>query len=387
MRILHISTRLIVGGSQENTLLSCRAAADAGHSVALAFGPIYGPEGSLLPRLLGDPRIERFEVRDLVRDASLLRDLACARQLRSLIREWKPDVVHTHSSKAGVVGRAAAWRERVGVIVHTVHGLPFHRFENRLRNAIYVCAERWAARRCHAIVSVADAMTVQALARGVGIPSQYVTIRSGMEVEPFLAEPTRREEIRARYGWEPDTLVLGTIARLAENKGHDDLIDALSDRLLSAQRPRIALFWVGDGWWRKRLVARLNARGIDALVALSGLVDPSEIPALVGAMDVIVHPSYREGLPRAVVQGLLAGKPVIAYDIDGAREVCVPNHTGILVKPGDIGGIRNAVAWMAANPDARRTMGEHGRAALRAEFDWRTMSQRLLALYRSLGAP
>lgn len=390
MRILHISTRLIIGGSQENTVLSCIGAADQGHTVALAYGPIYGPEGSLLPRVIADPRIQRFEVPNLVRHIAPLRDRRCLKELRELIRKWKPDVVHTHSSKAGILGRKAAWAEKVPVVVHTIHGLAFHPYQSWWKNFLYIRAERWASHRCHAMVSVADAMTVQALAQGIGRPEQFVTIRSAMETEHFIAPTTKREELRARFGWDESVVVLGTIARLSELKGHDDMIDAFGEMLTqtgaNANAPKVALLWVGDGWWRDRLVARLKALGIADRVAMTGLVDPREIPAWISAMDVVVHPSYREGLPRAVVQGMLEQKPVIAYDVDGAREVCQHERTGILVKAGDRTALRAAAQWMIDHPNERRVMGERGREVVRVDFDWRTMNTHLLELYRRLGA-
>ena len=388
MRILHISTRLIIGGSQENTVLSCIGAADQGHTVALAYGPIYGPEGSLLPKVIADSRIQRFEVPNLVRHIAPLRDRRCMKELRALIRKWKPDVVHTHSSKAGILGRKAAWIEKVPVVVHTIHGLAFHPYQSWWRNFLYIRAERWAARRCHAIVSVADAMTVQALVQGMGRPEQFVTIRSAMETADFIAPATKREELRARFGWDESVVVLGTVARLAELKGHDDMIDAFGELLKKSQTtaPKVALLWVGDGWWRERLVTRVKALGIADQVAMTGLVDPSEIPAWISAMDVVVHPSYREGLPRAVVQGMLEQKPVIAYDVDGAPEVCQNERTGLLVKAGDSRALRAAAQWMIDHPNERRVMGERGREVVRVEFDWRTMNTHLLDLYRRLGA-
>ncbi len=192
-RILHISTRLILGGSRENTVLSCEGQARRGHDVHLAFGPIYGPEGSLLDRVQqfrsDEGRvITTHVVPDMIREVSLRRDLRAFYQLKRLIADIKPDVVHTHSSKAGIVGRAAAWSLLKQLptmrVVHTIHGPPFMPVEGSLlqrtkvgvNNTIYTIAEKYAARRCHTIVSVADAMTNQFLARGIGTPSQYITV-------------------------------------------------------------------------------------------------------------------------------------------------------------------------------------------------------------------
>jgi glycosyltransferase involved in cell wall biosynthesis len=384
MRILHISTRLIVGGSQENTLLSCVGSANQGHQVALAYGPIYGPEGSLLPRAQADGRLACFEVPDLVRQVSPLRDLRCFRQLTQLIRDWKPDVVHTHSSKAGILGRAAAWRLRVPAVVHTVHGLPFHRFQPRLVHRAYVLAERFAARRCHAIVSVADSMTQQSLAEGIGSPSQYSTIRSGLDTAPFLNAHLLRASERDRLGIGANTTVIATLGRLAELKGHDDLITAVLPLLRARGRDTLMLLWIGDGWWRKRLEQRLEYEGIRDRVIFTGLVPPDQVPALLAASDVVVHPSWREGLPRAVVQALLCARPVIAADIDGASEVCKAGETGWLVPVGDPLRLRAAIEQVTADPSHAARLAARGQSEVRSEFDGQAMVDRLLSLYRQL---
>ncbi len=391
MRILHISTRLILGGSQENTVLSCEGQALAGHEVHLAYGPIYGPEGSLRDR------VEAFRTDDgrgvtlhllphMVREIAPWSDWRARRECRRLIRTLKPDVVHTHSSKAGVLGRAAGWKEggRGGrpAVVHTIHGLPFHPYQSRAVNALYVASERFAARRCHRLVTVCDAMREQALAAGVGRREQYQTIYSGMEVEAFLEASLRRTEARRALEIAESDFVIGTVARLAELKGHDDLLDALGETL--ARHPDWKLLWVGDGWWRERLEGRIAELGISDQVMLTGLVPPERVPMLMAAMDVLVHPSYREGLPRTVPQALLAGTPVVAYDLDGTPEVCIDGETGRLVRAGDLAGLREAVVWMADNPGLRRQMAARGQEQCRERFSAERMVDDLLALYQSL---
>ncbi len=402
MRILHISTRLILGGSQENTVLSCEGQARAGHDVHLAFGPIYGPEGSLLERVEkfragpggdgpgGDGRgITTHVVQDLVRELSPARDLDCYFALKRLIRAIKPDIVHTHSSKAGVIGRGAAWAVggrfgggRIGV-VHTVHGPPFHPYEKPWRNRLYIASERWAARRCHKIVCVADAMTRLFLSHRIGRPDQYVTVYSGMETAPFLepAPGESREEVRAALGIEAGDLVIGTVARLAELKGHDDLLDALGSDLL--KHPGLKLLWVGDGWWRDRLEQRIGAMGLSRQVLMTGLLPPERIPGLMRAMDVLAHPSYREGLPRTVPQALLAGTGVVAYDTDGTSEVVRDKETGRLVRAGDITALREAVLWMLEDEPRRRVTAQRGRELCRERFDAGAMVRELERVYEA----
>lgn len=417
LRILHVSTRLILGGSQENTVLSCEGQARLGHEVHLAFGPIYGPEGSLLERVrafrTGDGRgITTHVVPHLCREVSPLKDRKAVRELRALCDTLRPDVVHTHSSKAGVLGRAAAWDATHGAdawpcrVVHTIHGPPFmpvdgtglRRLRIRAMNTVYTLAERYASGRCHSIVSVADAMTREFLARRIGRPEQYVTVRSGMEVEPYLtaAPGQTRADVRARLGLSESDFVVGTVARLAEHKGHDDLLDALAGTL--RENPRWKLLWVGDGWWRERLTAKARAAGLaigeldrggrapsGGQVLLTGLVPPGEIPGLIRSMDVLAHPSYREGLPRTVPQALLAGVCPVAYDVDGTGEVCREMQTGRLVPPGDVEGLRGAIAWCAENPQARRDLAARGRDECRDAFSVETMVAGLERVYAGRG--
>jgi len=423
LRILHISTRLILGGSQENTVLSCEGQARLGHEVHLAFGPIYGPEGSLLDRVAAfrtasGAEITTHVVPNMVRQIDPRRDWLALGELKALIARLKPDIVHTHSSKAGIVGRAAAWAvmqnspARRPAVIHTIHGPPFMpadgglvaRLKTRIINHGYTLAERFAAGRGHLTVSVADAMTTQFLHRGIGRAEQYVTVRSGMETAPYLhaAAGESAAEIRTRLGIANHAFVIGTVARLAQHKGHDDLLDALADEL--RRRPDWCLLWVGDGWCRERLVARARGMGLSVTeldrepatasppsprqIVITGLVPPERIPGLMRAMSVLAHPSSREGLPRTVPQALLCGTPVVAYDADGTREACLDpaivgaeQSTGRLVTVGDRAGLHEAVMWMATHRDQAAAMAARGRAMCERAFSAEEMVQGLDRVY------
>lgn len=380
MKILHIITRLIVGGAQENTLLSCQGQARAGHQVMLAYGPIYGPEGSLLAKAQGG--CELHELRFMERAVRPIADWRGYRECRRLIERFKPDIVHTHSSKAGILGRAAAWAAGVPGVVHTIHGLPFHDHQSGLVRRMYIAAERYAARRCHKLVVVADAMRDQALAAGIGRPDQYQTVYSGMDVRSFLEPAVDRGQIRRELGLAEDDFVIGTVARLAELKGHDDLLDGIGP--LMAMHRRIRLLWVGDGWLGPRLQKRIAEMGLEGRVIRTGLVEPGRIPALMRAMDCLAHPSYREGLARALPQALLSGLPVISYDVDGAREVCMDGKTGLLIRPGDRAGLWRAALELMENPARAAEMARAGRELCRTRFDADEMVRTLLAIYTNL---
>jgi glycosyltransferase involved in cell wall biosynthesis len=381
MRIVHVITRLILGGAQENTVLTVDDLHHRYHDdVTLITGPAEGPEGDLFDRAA--ERGLKVEVMpELVRAVRPLRDLKAYRRLRAAFRRLQPQVVHTHSSKAGILGRAAAWHEEIPAIVHTIHGLPFGRFETPLKNTLYVALERWAARRAHAIVSVCDAMTTQALESGVGRPEQFLTVYSGMDADAFLEPRRARQDVRRELGLADDDVAFATVARLFELKGHDDII-AIARDVLTAN-PKVKFVWIGDGIFRARLTAELERLGVRGSFILMGLVPTDRIPELLGAVDAVIHPSLREGLARVLPQALLVGRPVISYDVDGAREVVLP-ETGILLAPRDLPGLERAILELAANPAARAALGQEGRRRFARQFRHETMTEQLRSLYDRL---
>lgn len=382
MRIAHIITRLILGGAQENTLLTCEDLLhDYDDDVLLITGPPLGPEGSLLQRAR-DNGVPLTIVPPLRRSIHPWRDLVSYRELIGVLREFKPDVVHTHSAKAGILGRAAAWKLRVPAIVHGVHGAPFYPYQNPLVRDFYRRCERWAARRCHAFISVADAMTDLMVNAGVAPREQFTTIYSGMETIPFLGADMHRQRVRAELGYADDQIVVGKIARLFHLKGHDDVIAAA--RSVIAKEPRVTFLFVGDGLLRRSLEDGMRATGLADYFQFTGLVSPERIPELIGAMDIVVHASLREGLARVLPQALIAGKPVVSYDIDGAREVVIPGQTGYLLRPRDVDGLAAAVVELAADAALRSRLGAEGCRRFAAVFRHETMTARTRELYERL---
>ncbi len=382
MRICHIITRLIVGGAQENTVASCIGLRRQGYDVDLVIGPQTGPEGSLheQARVAGVPMIVVDELR---REPNPWQDVSAYAALRRLFSRQRYQIVHTHSGKAGILGRLAAKRAGVPIIVHTIHGPSFHRYQNPIGNWLFTWAEQVAGECTTQYVSVADAMTQQYLAAGIGTPSKYVTIHSGMNVEAFLqAQPDR--QLRASLGISEDDLVIGKVARLFRLKGHEFLFEA-APRIVAAV-PNVKFLLVGDGIYREkfeRLVARMGLR--DRFVFV-GLVAPEEIPRYLALMDVLVHLSLREGLPRSVVQALACGKPVVAFDVDGTREICVDGRTGFLVRAEEADGVAEAVIRLLQDKGLTSRMGARGRQLVEERFSEARMVRQLDELYRQLTA-
>lgn len=382
MRIAHVITRMIVGGAQENTLLCCQDLMRLfGDDVLLVTGPSLGPEGELL----GQGRaggVPLAVVPSLRREIHPWHDWRAYRGVRRMLREFQPDVVHTHSAKGGVLGRLAAHALGVPAIVHTIHGAPFHPYQPAAARNFFCWCETYAARRCQLLVSVADAMTDLLVDAGVAPREKFRTVYSGMDVEPFLAAGRHRDRVRAELGYGEQHVVVGKIARLFHLKGHEFLIAAAGRVVEACSNVRFLL--VGDGVLRSELEQQIRRAGLETYFQFTGLVPPERIPELLAAMDALVHVSLREGLARALPQALIAGKPVVSYDVDGAREVTLDGQTGFLLPPRSIEPLAEALLRLAGDAALRERLGQAGRERFTEQFRHEHMTQQLRGLYEQL---
>ena len=327
MKIVHIITRLILGGAQENTLITCRELAKRGHDVTLITGPAIGPEGELFEQA-GKDDYNVIIVDKMRRAINPFLDAISYRHIKKLLLDIKPDIVHTHSAKAGVLGRFAAYnmkgrlsRPSLPGVLHTIHGLAFGSFEKEIINRFYIAVEKAAEKRTDFFISVADAMTRQALGAGIGRPEKFVTAYSAIDEEGFL-EPIsdeRKREFRGIYGIRKHAIVFVTIARLFMLKGHDYIIE--SAKQLCKQFENAVWLFVGDGNLAEYYKKQVQQLGLAEKVKFAGLLPPEQIPLAIQSSDILVHCSLREGLARTLPQAMLCSRPVVSFDLDGAAEV------------------------------------------------------------------
>ncbi len=383
MKIVHIITRLILGGAQENTLITCKHLAQRGHDVTLITGPAIGPEGELFEQTKGQD-YKVITVNKLIRAICPLNDTLSYFQIKKLLRQLQPDIVHTHSAKAGILGRFAAHNlKRATKIVHTIHGLAFHQYQSQWLNKFYIAIEKSAAKRTDFFISVADAMTTQAIAAGIGRPEQFVTAYSAIEEDDFL-EPIsqeRKREFRRKYGIDEDAIVLVTIARLFMLKGHKYIIE--SAKHLSKRFDKCIWLFIGDGNLSEHFKQQVRQLGLAERIKFTGLLPPSQIPLAIQSSDILVHCSLREGLARTLPQAMLCGRPAVSFDVDGAREV-VNENTGRLIEPKNIEQLTKACAELIEDEGLRKKLGENGRESVKEKFAPETMVDTIEAVYRKL---
>ncbi len=388
MRITQIITRLILGGAQENTLITCKLLAERGHDVTLITGPALGPEGELFNQTQGQ-KYETIVIDEMRRAIEPVKDFIAYRKLKRLLIELQPDIVHTHSAKAGILGRYAGcslkgrWAPNRPGVVHGIHGLSFHPYQSVWLNRAYIAMEKAAGKRTDYFISVADAMTDQNKAAGIAVDKPYVTAYSAIDEEHFLEAipPERTQEFRGRYDIPEDAVVLVTIARLFMLKGHDFIIESAKE--LAKRFDNLIWLFVGDGNLSDHYKQQVADLGLTERFRFTGLMPPTEIPLAIQASDILVHCSLREGLARTLPQAMLCARPAISFDVDGAREV-VNENTGRLIEPKNVLQLIDACAELIADKSLRGRLGRTGRESVTQKFAPDTMVDTIEEVYRKL---
>lgn len=380
MKICHIITRMIVGGAQENTLLTIRGHLEKGHEVVLVTGFSPGREGELLKNVQM-PEFRIVVMPELVRELNFFKDSAALFKLRDFLKKEQFDVVHTHTSKAGIIGRIAGRLAGTPVVVHTVHGLAFHPYEKPWKNLLYKNLEHFAALFCDRIFTVAQAMTDQCVAAGVAPLEKFKVVYSGMDTQAF-AGAERDPELRKKLGLPDDAVTIVTVARLFRQKGYEELMPAA--KVLLPEFPKLHFLFIGDGPMRPELEKQVEDMGASGRFRFAGLIPPGEVCRYLAQADLLCHLSLHEGLPRAAVQALAEGIPVIGYRLDGTPEVVIDDETGYTVPPQDCNAVVAAARKLLSAPELRKKMGEKGKALVIERFAWRKMSDILEAEYYGL---
>jgi glycosyltransferase involved in cell wall biosynthesis len=370
LKICHIITRMIVGGAQENTLFTIIGHIQKGHEVVLLTGPSPGPEGKLLQNV-DFPDFEIVEIPHLQREMNPIKDYKAYCEMKRFFKERNFDVVHTHSSKAGILGRAAAWDAKVPLVVHTVHGQAFHRYEKPWKNWLYITAEKWAAKRCHKIYAVAQAMIDQCVEAGVAPADKYKVVYSGMEIDRFLNSKPE-PELRDQLGIPEGAKVLGTVARLFPLKGYEYFLPAA--KAIAEKHPETHFLIVGNGSMREEMDQQIAEYGLTDRFHFAGLVPPHEVYRYIALMDILLHLSLREGLPRSVVQALGSGKPAIGFKLDGTPEVVLDGETGYCAEPQNVDSVIESALKILDNPELAEEMGRKGKELVAEKFDWHVMA-------------
>jgi glycosyltransferase involved in cell wall biosynthesis len=378
VRVCHVITRLELGGAQENTLYTVA-------HLRPPFAPslVCGPGGLLDAEARAIPGLELCFVPSLVRPIRPGRDLAATLALWRLFRRLRPAIVHTHSSKAGILGRLAAWLAGAPVVVHSIHGFGFHDRQAAPLRRLLIGAERLAARGTTRFVAVSRANLETGARLGIVEPQRARLIRSGIPVAVFTAAAARREAARAalrrELGWPPEAPVIGMIACLKPQKAPGSFVEVAAR--VAAARPDARFLIAGDGELRAAVETRVRQLGLRDRLRLLGW--RRDIPQLLAALDVMLLTSLWEGLPKVVPEAIAAGVPVVATSVDGTNDILQDGVTGLVAPPDDPQGLAARVLRLLEEPALGKALT--GRAgALLPEFDIDRMVRAQEDLYLEL---
>jgi len=375
-RVVRIITRLNVGGPARQAILLTDVLRPLGYETELVWGAEEAEEGRIeIP--VGVPNTH---LRDLRRALHPAHDPKALRALARLLTARRPQVVHTHMAKAGALGRVAAWRSKVPVVVHTFHGHVLEGYFSRPVSAAYVAAERSLARISHALIAVSPAVRDELLSLGIGRPSQWRVIPVGLDLGDLLEADGDPVAARRAVGLPEDGPVVGIVGRLVPVKDHVTFLEAAAR--IRRERPDVTFVVAGDG--ELRAVLEEQARrtlGGDRCRFLGWVKD---LRSLYGAIDVAVLTSRNEGTPVALIEAAAASKPVVATRVGGVADVVVDGRTGHLCPPGDPTAVATAVLELLGDPTQAHHMGAAARETVRERFTIERLANDLADLYREL---
>ena len=389
-KILHIITRLDNGGSAVSTFL-CATREFDGMETAVAGGGNSPQVADLLARRFLSDRVKIFPIRFLQREVSPWREPLALLELLALMSRYKPDIIHTHTSKAGALGRcaAAAYRLFAGKkvrVVHTPHGHVFYGYFSRARTRFYIMVERLCSRISDRLVALSESEKRESVERGVGRAEQWTVIHSGVDLPQNLPTAQTRGLLRSELGIAPDCVVAGYAGRLTAIKGLDTFLRAAA---LLKDEEKLRFLLVGEGEERARLEQLASELGLSGKVHFAGFRE--NVFDWLSAMDIFVHPSLNEGMGRALVEAQAAGLPIAATTVCGIPDVVHHGKAGLLVPPSDAKALAAAMKRLCADPQLRRIYGDYGRAWVSGadenglpRFSTRAMARKLELLYGSL---
>ena len=378
LRVLHIITRLDRGGSSENTLLTVAGLNKERYVVALASGPSTEDAGPTQAKAQNGGVIF-LPVPHLHRAIRPLDDLLAMMELYQLVRRGKYDVVHTHTSKGGILGRIVARVAGVPIVVHTPHGHVFHGYYGKLVSQLFIRIERWAAGFTDRIITLTAIGARDHVDYGVAPPGKFSVIHSGVDFSA-LDDPSRASSRRVLpLGIGTDDFVFGTVGRLEPIKGQRVLIGAFAR--VAQELTDAKLLMIGDGELREELEGLAGTLGISPKVIFAGWRD--DVGELLRLMDVFVLPSHNEGMGKALVEAMYAGLPAIASNVGGIPEVVEDNQQGVLVTPGSSKSLAREMIALAKDDEKRRKLGISAAAKAR-RFSDAEMVTKIQKLYETL---
>lgn len=365
IKILRAITRLNIGGPAIHAILLTKALNDgAVFESTLVTGTTAPHEGDMLD-VARAQAVEPVVLPALGREISPLDDLVSLARMVTLVRDLRPDIVHTHMAKAGTIGRLAARLCGVPLIIHTYHGHVFHSYFSPAKTRVFLTIERALGRATNRIVVVGDGQRAEIASYAVAPLSKLVSIRLGLELSPFLDAQRQRGHLRRELQIDADTPLVGIVARLVPIKAHEVFLQAAE--LVHAALPQAHFLIIGDGERRQELEALVNQRGLTPNVHFLGW--RRDLVSIYADLDVVALTSLNEGSPVALIEALASARPVVATAVGGVPEVVVHGQTGLTVSVSDVSALAEAMLTLLRDRALADGLGQAGRRHVYPRYD------------------
>jgi len=383
IKVIHVITRFDKGGASENTFLTVRGLDKDKYEVILIRGlseesRMGAEEAAAVERNLREAEksgVRVIAIPELVRNIHPLKDLKTLFALIGLFKIEKPHIVHTHTSKAGILGRWAAFLAKVEIIVHTPHGHVFWGYFNKWKTACFIILERLSAAITDKIITLTDQEKKDHLRFKIAPDKKFAVIHSGVDLTAFSEPRINAAAMRKKLGIPPEAIVVGTAGRLTPIKGQRYLLEAAAS--ISPRAGNLFFIFLGDGELADELDKTSSLLGIKNVMFLGWRQDVSEI---MSTFDIFVLPSLNEGMGKVLVEAMALGKPVVASDVGGIPDLVTNHHNGLLVPPANVEGLVESINLLLNDQAKRKEMGEKGKDVA-ADYSAEAMIRKIERLY------
>lgn len=390
-RVLRILNRLIIGGPAINATYLTRYMAPDFETMLVIGGKDDHEQDA--DHLTGTLDINPVVIPEMKRSLNPVSDGQAFQKVKALIKEFKPDIVHTHAAKSGVIGRMAADACNVPVIVHTFHGHVFHSYFNKWTTKTFVQIERYLAKRSSGIIAISEKQKEE-LANVYKIcrEEKITIIPLGLDLDKFQKDQAeKRISFRAKYNIQPDEIAIGIIGRIVPVKNHS-LFVAAAKRALEQTKQRLKFVIIGDGDMREQMETEFAAAGISyayqpdsntnaTAICTSWLTD---MDVVLAGLDIVALTSHNEGTPVSLIEAQAAARPVVSTNVGGVGDVVLNNECGFITKPGDAEEFANALLKLIDSKELREQFGKAGRQFVQGKYSYQRLVSDMSAYYYGL---
>jgi glycosyltransferase involved in cell wall biosynthesis len=390
-RVLLVLNRLVIGGPAVVAVSLAKYLRPEFETMLVVGGrDDHEQDATHLTAELG---IEPVVIPEMKRAVNWKNDRAAYKKMKSLIRDFKPDIVHTHAAKSGAIGRLAAASMKVPVIVHTFHGHVFHSYFGKLKTKFFIAIERFLAKRSSGIIAISEKQRAELADEFHICPKRLISvIPLGLDLDKLeTAQEEKRNKFRKEFFVQENEIAIGIVGRIVPVKNHSLFIQAAAIALKSTDK-KLRFFIIGDGDMRETIEAEIKASGIDYAyfpdekreATITCTSWQTEMDIVFAGLDIIALTSHNEGTPVALMEAQAASRPFVSTNVGGIRDIVKDGETGYLVAAGDSSGFAAAIVQLATNTSLRESMGQQGAVFAKENFSMKGMIKNTADYYKQL---